>query len=273
MSESTNFAEPRAVAALLAEVVDAVVFDMDGVVTRTAEVHAQAWRRMFDGFLARRAVATGEALAPFEFPADYLARIDGRPRYEGVATFLASRGIELPMGSPEDAPGDTTVGGLGNAKNVEFNRILERDGVAVFASTVALIEALQEAGVRVGLATSSRNSALVLERSGTARLFATVVDGLVSAALGLRGKPAPDIFTTACARLDASPDRCVVIEDAVTGVEAGRRGGFALTIGLAREDNASALRDHGADLVVADLAEIRLPDLRRLVLARRALQP
>lgn len=246
---------------------------MDGVVTRTAEVHALAWRRMFDAFLARRAEESGEALRPFEYPADYLAFIDGRPRYEGVAAFLASRNISLPPGTPDDAPGDVSVAALGNRKNTLFNEIVDAEGVGVFESTLAFIAALKAEGIRIGLATSSRNSARVLASSGTAELFETVVDGLVSARLGLKGKPEPDIFTTACAQLGSTPARTVVVEDAVTGVQAGRRGGFAFTLGLARKNNAAALRKHGADLVLDDLEGFKLRDLYGLVLARRELQP
>ena len=252
---------------------DAVVFDMDGVVTRTAEVHAAAWRRMFDEFLGRRAVRRAETVRSFVFPDDYLAFIDGRPRYEGVTAFLASRGISLPFGSPDDEPGEATVCALGNRKNALFNEIVDAEGVAVFDSTLRFIATLKAEDMRIGLATSSRNAARVLSRSGTASLFESVVDGLVSARLGLRGKPEPDIFVAACAELGATPARTIVVEDAVTGVQAGRRGGFAFTIGLARENNAAALRENGADLVLGDLAEIKLPDLHALVLAHRDHQP
>lgn len=249
---------------------DAVIFDMDGVITRTATVHALAWKRMFDEFLLARAEAMGAGRLFREFtPRDYLAYVDGRPRYRGVETFLRSRGIELPFGSAADAADAPTICGLGNRKNAHFNRIVADEGVQVYESTIALIQALQRAGVRIGLATSSRNSALVLEQTGTAPLFATVVDGIVSERLGLRGKPEPDIFTTAAARLGVPPARAVVVEDAVTGVQAGARGQFGLVIGVAREDNARELRESGADLVVADLAETSVEDIGRRIQARR----
>lgn len=250
---------------------DAVIFDMDGVITRTATVHALAWKRMFDEFLRARAAEAGSGAAFVEFtPRDYLAHVDGRPRYRGVETFLRSRGIELPFGSAADPADAVTVCGLGNRKNAHFNRIVAEEGVGVYDSTLALIRGLQRAGVHIGLATSSRNSALVLEKTGTAPLFETVVDGVVSEKLGLRGKPEPDIFTTAAAHLGVPPARAVVVEDAVSGVQAGARGQFGLVIGVAREDNARELRESGADLVVADLAETSVEDIGRRILAKRA---
>lgn len=241
---------------------------MDGVVTRTAAVHARAWKEMFDAYL-RAAAARG--LAEFrEFsPADYLRHVDGRPRYQGVAAFLESRGLRLAFGTPEDPPDAATVCGLGNRKNELFNAIIAREGAGVYESTAALIRELRAQDIAVGLATSSRNSALILDRSGVAPLFATVVDGVVSARLGLAGKPAPDIFTTASANLGVPSARAIVFEDAVTGVEAGARGGFALVIGIAREGNAAELRRHGADLVVNDLAETSLAAITAAVRAKR----
>lgn len=243
---------------------------MDGVLTRTADVHSTAWQRMFDEYLQRRAARNGEPFRPFVHATDYLACVDGKPRYHGVAAFLAARGITLPWGGPDDAPGDETVCGLGNRKNVLFHEIVARDGVAVFDSTVRLVRTLRAAGLRVGLATSSRNATAILSRTGTADLFPTVVDGLVSAQLGLKGKPAPDIFAIACAALEVARDRAIVVEDAVSGVQAGARGGFALTVGIARDHNAAELRRHGADLVVGDLAETNLAQLDLLVRAKRA---
>jgi HAD superfamily hydrolase (TIGR01509 family) len=242
---------------------------MDGVVTRTAAVHSLAWKRMFDEFLRERAAARGEPFHEFTHEHDYRSYVDGRPRYQGVAAFLASRGIELPPGTPDDAPSAETACGLGNRKNLHFNRILQADGVGVYDSTVALIRDLKARGIAVGLATSSRNSAQVLERSGTAGLFATVVDGLVSERLGLKGKPHPDIFLTAARNLGIPADRAIVVEDAVSGVQAGARGGFGLVIGIARENNARELKDHGADLVVDDLAATGFGEISRLVRTRR----
>lgn len=246
---------------------DAVIFDMDGVVTDTAAAHSTAWKRMFDEYLRQREVRRGEVFREFTH-ADYRAHVDGRPRHQGVEQFLASRGIHLPPGTPDDPSGAETVCGLGNRKNALFNEILATFGVGLYASTLALIEALRREGLKVGLATSSRNAAPILAKTQTAHLFATVVDGLVSARLGLKGKPQPDIFTTACAALGVPPARAVVVEDAVAGVRAGAAGGFGLVIGVAREDNARELRGNGADVVVRDLAEVNVEEIDRQV--RRA---
>jgi beta-phosphoglucomutase family hydrolase len=246
---------------------DAAIFDLDGVITQTAAVHSLAWKRMFDGFL-RTAGRAGPG-REFTHAHDYLTYVDGRPRYQGVESFLKSRGIELPFGTPDDSPDRETICGLGNRKNVYFLHIIESEGIAVYDSTIALIHNLRAHGIRIGLATSSRNSAVVLNRTGTAQLFATVVDGLVLERLGLKGKPEPDIFTTAARNLGVDCGRAIVIEDAVSGVQAGARGGFGLVIGVARENNEAELRENGADLVVRDLADTRLDEIARLVRARR----
>jgi len=243
---------------------DAAIFDLDGVITQTAAVHARAWKRMFDEYLQRRESVHGEAFLEFS-PGDYRAHVDGRPRYGGVATFLASRGIELPPGSPGDPAGRETICGLGNRKNELFNEIIGTDGVKVYASTLGLIHELRALGIRMGLATSSRNSDLVLSGTQAEGLFATIVDGVVSERLGLRGKPHPDIFVTACANLGVPCARAIVVEDAVAGVQAGATGGFGLVVGVAREDNARELRDGGADLVVCDLAEVSVEEINRLI--------
>jgi len=243
---------------------------MDGVLTDTAEVHSSAWKRMFDEFLRTWSERTGTAFEEFSRARDYRAYVDGKPRYEGVASFLSSRGISLPFGSPEDTPSAETVCGLGNRKNELFNAIVATTGAAVFPSTVALIRAFRDAGLKIGLATSSRNSALVLARSHTAPLFGTVVDGVVSERLGLRGKPAPDIFVATCAALEVAPSRAIVVEDAVSGVRAGAGGGFALVVGVARENNARELRANGADVVVTDLAELSFEKINEQVRLKRA---
>jgi len=239
-----------------------VIFDLDGVVTRTALVHSAAWKRMFDQVLEERERDHGEPFRAFTHEGDYLPFVDGRPRYDGVATFLDSRGITLPWGDPSDEPGSGTVCAVGNRKNAAFHAILERDGVAVYESTVALIHALRGAGVRVGIASSSRNARPVLAAAGLLPLMETVIDGLTSAERGLAGKPAPDIFVTAAAELGCPPDRCAVVEDAVSGVRAGAAGGFGLVLGVARENNADALWDAGADQVVDDLEGFGLDALR-----------
>ncbi|MDQ8204155.1 HAD-IA family hydrolase [Pelagicoccus sp. SDUM812003] len=248
---------------------EAVIFDMDGVVTRTASAHANAWKRTFDEFLRARSEATGEAHRPFEHPQDYLAHVDGRPRYQGVDAFLKSRGIELPFGKSADAPGFETVCAVGNRKNEVFNEVIALDGVGLYDSTLSLIHQLRQQGVRIGLATSSRNADLILSKSGVEELFETVVDGIVSAKLGLKGKPEPDIFTTAAFCLGIDPSRAIVVEDAVSGVQAGSRGGFALTLGLAREDNEAELREGGANVVVNDLACLSPETLNDYVIERK----
>jgi alpha,alpha-trehalase len=233
---------------------DAAVFDLDGVVTLTASVHAAAWKRLFDGFLESRAQADGEPFVPFDREADYLTYVDGKPRIEGVKSFLASRGIELPEGDPEDTPGGDTAWALGNLKNGYFRDALEERGVDVDEATVALIHALRERGIRIAVASSSKNCEPILRRAGLESLFEARVDGVVSEELGLRGKPEPDIFVEAARRIGTTPDRAIVFEDAQSGVAAGRAGGFGLVVGIQREATAD-LRFHGADLVVDTLAE------------------
>jgi beta-phosphoglucomutase family hydrolase len=235
---------------------DAVLFDLDGVVTDTARLHAAAWAELFDDLLGRRAAGRGEPFRPFDPVADYLAHVDGRPRYEGVRGFLAARAIVLPEGEPSDPPGTETVHGLGARKDALFLQRLRRDGVEAFAATVQLIRALRARGVKTAVVTSSRNGREVLRAAAIEDLFDVHLDGLDAEALGLAGKPAPDPFLAAAARLGVTPGRAVVIEDAVSGVEAGRRGGFGLVIGVDRGGNREALAAHGADLVVGDLGEL-----------------
>jgi beta-phosphoglucomutase family hydrolase len=235
---------------------DAVIFDLDGVITKTALVHAAAWKAMFDDFLKSWSDKHGKPFVEFTHTNDYLPYVDGKPRYKGVESFLQSRGIDLPFGSPDDKPEMETVCGLGNRKNDAFNKILERDGVEVYDSTVELIHELKKAGIKVGVASSSKNCKQVLERANLLHLFETRVDGEVSAELGLQGKPEPDIFTVACNNLKVDYYRAVVVEDAVSGVQAGQKGNFGFVIGIAREENAYELRVHGADVVVTDLAEM-----------------
>jgi beta-phosphoglucomutase family hydrolase len=248
----------------------AAIFDMDGVVTRTASVHSLAWKNMFDAYLRCREQDHREPFREFSHANDYLPYVDGRPRYKGVETFLKSRGVNIPFGSPEDAPQTETVCGLGNRKNEFFNRLVEGGGVGLYDSTLELIEELRGHGVRVGLATSSKNGDYVLKKAGILHLFETRVDGVISAEMGLRGKPEPDIFTTACTNLGSTPGRAIVIEDAVSGVQAGRKGQFALVIGVARENNAEELSANGADVVVEDLAETNLEKINQWISSKRA---
>jgi len=247
----------------------AVIFDMDGVVTKTALVHSLAWKNMFDEYLRFREQAHGEPFREFTHADDYLRYVDGRPRYQGIIAFLNSRSIGLPYGSPDDSSRAETICGLGNRKNELFNRAVEQAGVERYESTVKLIEDLRTQHVRVGLATSSKNGELVLRKAGIYDLFETHVDGVVSARLGLKGKPEPDIFTTACANLHVAPDESIVVEDAVSGVQAGVKGKFALVLGVAREHNVGELKANGADIVVEDLSETSVAMLDHWVMARR----
>jgi beta-phosphoglucomutase family hydrolase len=249
---------------------DAAIFDMDGVITRTAAVHSMAWKRMFDEYLHYRQKEFHEPFREFTHAGDYLSFVDGRPRYKGVDAFLKSRGISIPFGEPEDEPGKETVCGLGNRKNEFFNRVLEEEGVGVYDSTINLIRELLDRQVKVGVATSSKNCRPILDKAGITGLFATHVDGVVSAKLGLKGKPEPDIFTAASDNLGVKPDRVIVVEDAVSGVQAGRRGNFGLVIGVARENNAQELKTNGADFVVVDLSELTVDKLDELIRSKPA---
>jgi alpha,alpha-trehalase len=230
---------------------DAVLFDLDGVLTDTARVHALCWKRMFDEFLKRR----GEDYRPFDLNEDYRRHVDGKPRYEGVRDFLASRGIELPMGDPSEPPGWGTVSGLGNRKNELINENLAAEGVDVYEKSVVLVRRLLDQGFRTAVVSSSKNCEAILKAADISDLFEVRVDGVVAAREHLAGKPAPDTFLRAAGLLDSEPRRAVVVEDAISGVQAGRAGGFGLVIGVDRHDDAEALRAGGADVVVADLGE------------------
>ncbi len=238
---------------------DAAIFDLDGVITDTAKVHAQAWKRMFDDFLRERASKTGGAFRAFEVD-DYTRYVDGKPRYDGVAGFLGSRGIDLPWGSPSDGEDKATVCGLGNRKNRYFHEHLARYGVEVFESSVVLLKALRKAGIKTALVSSSRNAAAVVEAAGLTALFDAHIDGQDLERLGLKGKPAPDLFLAAAERLGATAKRAIVVEDAISGVAAGRAGGFGLVIGIDRHGEPDALASAGADIVVSDLAEVDLAE-------------
>ncbi len=235
---------------------EAVIFDMDGVITKTALTHAAAWKKMFDEYLRKRETEHGEKFVEFTHGSDYLPFVDGKPRYKGVADFIKSRGIDIPFGDPSDLPGAETCCGLGNQKNEAFNEVLEEEGVETYPSTVALINELKKAGIKLGVASSSKNCKPVLERVDLLDIFDARVDGVVSAELGLHGKPEPDIFTTACDIVKADYAKSIVVEDAVSGVQAGVKGKFGLTIGIARENNIKELKEAGADIVVKDLEEI-----------------
>ncbi len=232
----------------------AVLFDLDGVVTPTAEVHMRAWAEMFNAFLSEGDAGGGDRAAYTD--ADYFAHVDGKPRFDGVRDFLGSRGIELPEGDPSDGADELTVCGLGNRKNDAFNQVLERDGVVAYPGSVQLLDHLQALGLPLAVVSSSANAPSVLRTAGLADRFATVMDGAVAKAEGLPGKPAPDTFVRAAEILGTTAAHAVVLEDAVSGVRAGAAGDFALVIGVDRGAGTATLTDAGAHLVVADLAEL-----------------
>jgi beta-phosphoglucomutase family hydrolase len=231
------------------DAVDAVLFDLDGVITPTAEVHMHAWAEMFRPFLAARGGA------PYT-DEDYFSYVDGRPRYDGVATLLRSRGIELPWGEPSDSPAAETVCGLGNRKNEMFGTVLARDGVTPYPGSVRLIDVLEHRSVPMAVVSSSANAPEVLRAAGLLERFAAVVDGAVAREHALPGKPRPDTYQYAADLLGVPHERAVVVEDAVSGVQAGAAGGFALVVGVDRGAGAETLRANGADVVVRDLAEL-----------------
>ena len=232
---------------------DAVLFDLDGVLTPTAVVHMHAWSRLFTPVLAAHGVA------PYT-DADYFGYIDGKPRYDGVHSLLTSRGIDLPWGDPSDSPHSETVCGLGNRKNEAFNEVLRSEGVTPYPGSVALVDALIAAGRQVAVVSSSRNAVPVLAAAGLSDRFEVVVDGLVAAARQLPGKPAPDTYLDAAAQLGVPAARAVVVEDAESGVASGRAGNFGLVVGVDRGAGADVLLEQGADLVVQDLAELLTHD-------------
>jgi beta-phosphoglucomutase family hydrolase len=235
---------------------DAVLFDLDGVITNTATLHATCWKQMFDEYLGRRAEQGGEAFRPFDPAADYRLYVDGKPRFDGVRDFLRSRGIQLAEGSPDDPAELETVCGLGNRKNELINDLIERIGVEPYDGTVRFIRQLRSDGFKIAVVTSSQNCAHVLKAAKLDGFFEVRVDGNTIEAEGLAGKPAPDTFLMAARLLGAEPDRTVVIEDAISGVEAGSNGNFGLVIGVARKGNAEELQRHGAHVVVDDLGEL-----------------
>lgn len=240
---------------------ESVIFDLDGVITKTALVHAKAWKAAFDEYLRLREKRDGEPFREFTHENDYLPYVDGKPRYQGVKSFLKSRGINIPFGSPSDSPDKETVCGVGNKKNAMFNEVLKAQGAEVFPSSIEFIKSLKKAFIHVGVASSSKNCQAILQSVDIEDLFETRVDGVVSAELGLKGKPHGDIFVTAAKNVGAAPGKSVVVEDATSGVAAGKNGKFGLVLGVAREDNAADLKENGADIVVTDLSEIKIDDI------------
>ena len=234
----------------------ACLFDLDGVLTKTAKVHAAAWKAMFDEYLRNRAERTSAPFVPFDPIADYDEYVDGKPRYEGVASFLASRGIELPRGEPSDPPHSETIDGLGNRKNELVLRMIREQGVEAYEGSVRFVKSARDAGLRRAVVSSSTNCHDVLAAAGIEELFEARIDGVVAEREHLRGKPQPDTFLAGARAVGVEPAEAAVFEDALAGVAAGRAGSFGLVIGVDRVGQAEALREHGADVVVQDLAEL-----------------
>ncbi len=242
------------------EAYDAVLFDLDGVLTSTAAIHAKAWKRMFDEYLREQSVRAADPrdprFLPFDIDADYKRYVDGKPRYEGVRSFLASRQIDLPYGDPSDAPGDGSICALGNRKDAVVKQAIDAGEVEPYPGSVRWVRQLIDEGFALGVVSSSRNCGPVLRAAKMDGLFRVRVDGLTLVEQDIAGKPAPDSFLRAAEVLGATAARSVVVEDALSGVEAGRAGRFGLVIGVDREGHADALRRHGADVVVGDLSEL-----------------
>lgn len=237
--------------------VEACLFDLDGVLTRTAELHAAAWKLTFDAFLRQWAARSGQAQASFDAVRDYATYVDGKPRAAGVRDFLAARGIALPAGAAGDPPSEQTVAGLGRRKAELVARLIDERGVGVYEGSRRFLGSVRDAGLATALVTSSENAEPVLRAAGlSVGLFDAAVDGIVAGRMGLRGKPAPDLFLEAARRLGVAPQAAAVFEDALAGVQAGRAGGFGLVVGVDRAGRAAQLRAHGAGVVVADLAEL-----------------
>ena len=240
----------------LPEAITACLFDMDGVITQTAKVHDAAWKEMFDAFLRDWSASHDQPFVPFDPVADYEQYVDGKPRLEGTASFLESRGIELPMGEESDPPGNPTIWGLSNKKNDLIQQVIERDGVQAYEGSVRYVNAAREAGLRTAIVSSSANTEAVLKAAGVDGLFEVRVDHQVAEAAKLRGKPAPDTFLEAARLLGVAAANATVYEDALAGVAAGRAGKFGFVIGVDRVGQANELHAHGADVVVKDLADL-----------------
>ena len=232
---------------------DAVLFDLDGVITDTARIHRRCWKEMFDAFLSRRTPRAGERLDPFDIDRDYHHHVDGKPRYDGVRDFLRSRGIDLPEGDSDPSPPEESVRGLGDRKNRMVNEAIEAGEVRAYPGSVAWLRALRDAGIRTALVSSSGNARAVLDAVGLTDCFDARVDAVVAEERGIPGKPAPDTFLEAARDLGVAPERAVVVEDAISGVRAGRAGGFGLVLGVARQGNERELEENGAHRVVRDL--------------------
>lgn len=242
-----------------------MLLDLDGVLTKTAAVHAAAWKQVFDAYLSERAASGAEPYRPFDIEADYRNYVDGKPRYEGAESFLRSRGIALPFGAPDDPPDRPTVCGLGNRKNEVYRERLKEGAIEVYETSVGFVRRAKAQGLKAAVVSSSENCGAVLEAVGLSGLFDAVVDGMEIARLGLRGKPAPDMYLEAAKRVGVEPGRAAVVEDALSGVKAARAGGFELVIGIDRAGRPQALRVSGADIVVSDLKNVSFDPEQALV--------
>jgi beta-phosphoglucomutase family hydrolase len=248
--------QPKGTSVINRDRYDAVLFDLDGVITNTAKIHAACWKKMFDEYLQQRATQRGEAFRPFDIVTDYRLHVDGKPRYDGVRDFLTSRGIQLPEGSPDDPPQAETVCGLGNRKNRLVTKAIEDMGVQAYEGSVRFVRRLRRDGFKVAIVSSSENCAAILKAAKLDDLFEVRVDGAMVEAEQLAGKPAPDTFLIGARLLGVEPARTVVVEDAISGVQAGLSGNFGLVIGVARKGDTEELARHGAHLVVNDLDEL-----------------
>jgi beta-phosphoglucomutase family hydrolase len=236
--------------------IKACLFDLDGVLTQTAKVHDAAWKQTFDEFLRKRATETGEEFKAFDPVHDYDEYVDGKPRYDGVRSFLQSRGIKLPEGSPDDAPSDDSICGIGNRKNELVLKLIRDEGVEAYDGSVAYVRAARDAGLPRAVVSSSANTKDVLIAAGIEDLFEVRIDGVIAGEQHMSGKPAPDTFLAGARALNVAPAQAVVFEDALAGVEAGRNGHFGFVVGVDRVGQADALRAHGATVVVKDLSEL-----------------
>lgn len=233
----------------------AVLFDLDGVLTSTEKIHSACWKKMFDDFLLNYSKENNLEFVPFDINSDYLNYVDGKPRYRGVEDFLSSRGIEIPAGNKDDSHDEISVCGLGNKKNLLFNKMIGKEPVEVYESSIELVKHLKDNKFRIAVVSSSKNCKTILKAAGIEKYFELVVDGITAEKTGLSGKPLPDTYLEAAKKLGTKPEETVVVEDAVSGVQAGRNGNFGLVVGIARKDNNKELEKNGADIVVDDLRE------------------
>ena len=236
--------------------VKACLFDLDGVLTQTAKIHAAAWKKMFDAFLKQWSATHGQPFVPFDSVRDYDEYVDGKPRYDGVRSFLQSRGIGLPQGTPDDPPDAETIDGLGNRKNEIVLEMIREHGVEPYEGSVRYVHAARDAGLRRAVVSSSTNTRDVLRAAGIDQEFDEIIDGVVAEREHLAGKPAPDTYLAGARAVGVKPSEAAVFEDALAGVEAGRAGQFGIVVGVDRVGQADALREHGAEIVVQDLAEM-----------------